>query len=136
MGKDSQTSLVLSIASLDPRGQRVDWPCEEFPERSVWVLKEQGQWAAFDNLCPHWRCALDANGDDVLSSYVGTLRCTIHGAEFRRRDGKCVSGPCEGDSLVPFEVSDDGFYLTVRARASMPLRLSDVGFRLSLGGEE
>ena len=33
------------------------------------------------------------------------LLCHSHGALYRTRDGYCVSGPCEGQTLVRFTVT-------------------------------
>jgi nitrite reductase/ring-hydroxylating ferredoxin subunit len=33
--------------------------------------------------------------------------CHQHGALYRLNDGKCVSGPCAGESLTPVTVTED-----------------------------
>ncbi len=34
--------------------------------------------------------------------------CRNHGAVFRPEDGRCVAGPCEGESLTPLDVARSG----------------------------
>jgi nitrite reductase/ring-hydroxylating ferredoxin subunit len=53
---------------------------------------------AFENFCPH------AGGKMGISA-DGTLSCKSHGAKFKHEDGLCVSGPCQGERLVPLTLS-------------------------------
>lgn len=122
--------LVLPLASLDPLGARIAWPHIEDPERSVWVLRERGSWRAYENLCPHWRCPLDTHGGAVLDG--GYLVCDVHGAEFRRADGRCVSGPCQGDSLTALHVEVVGDQLEIRVQNTIGARLASLDWAPSL----
>ena len=42
------------------------------------------------------------------------LLCHQHGALYRLVDGKCVSGPCVGESLTPVTVTEDEEGLMLR----------------------
>lgn len=52
------------------------------------------------NSCPHTGMPLDFQPGQFLSPDRSLIQCSTHGAQFRIEDGYCVSGPCEGDSLV------------------------------------
>jgi nitrite reductase/ring-hydroxylating ferredoxin subunit len=36
------------------------------------------------------------------------LLCHSHGALYETTGGRCMSGPCEGEELLPLAVEDDG----------------------------
>ena len=53
----------------------------------------------YENKCPHTGMPLDFHPGRFLTSDGALIQCSTHGAKFRIRDGFCVSGPCQGDSL-------------------------------------
>lgn len=89
---------------------------EADPQRpeGVLILPVAGGWKAWQNRCPHWGVPLNRYRDDILEESSGFLRCSIHGATFRPRDGVCVSGPCQDDALTEVEVIDRGDHLELR----------------------
>ena len=54
---------------------------------------------AYANHCPHTGSPLDWMPDEFLSIDKKHIQCATHDALFRIDDGRCVSGPCHGDSL-------------------------------------
>ena len=58
-----------------------------------------GAWHAYRNLCPHWSTPLNTDGAEIVDAASGALICTTHGAQFDPETGRCVLGPCLGDSL-------------------------------------
>lgn len=74
---------------------------------------------AYRNLCPHWRLPLDNGGGDILDEPAGVVFCDAHAAEFRLHDGRCISGPCEGQSLERLDVLVEGDTLTVRVQSPL-----------------
>ena len=71
---------------------------------------------AFENLCPHVPIPLDRTHDGIVSADGRHLVCQNHGALFELPSGRCVSGPCEGDSLraIPIERSGGGWAVARR----------------------
>jgi mutator protein MutT len=71
---------------------------------------------AFENLCPHVPIPLDRTHDDIVSADGRTLVCQNHAALFEFATGRCVSGPCEGDSLreIPLVRAGDGWAVSPR----------------------
>ena len=59
---------------------------------------------AYLNSCPHQGRSLNWAPDQFLLDNVGKLVCPHHGACFEIASGLCVSGPCEGASLIPIDI--------------------------------
>jgi nitrite reductase/ring-hydroxylating ferredoxin subunit len=51
--------------------------------------------------CPHEGLPLPWRRDAYLSSDGGAIVCHAHGARFEPATGRCVMGPCLGESLTP-----------------------------------
>jgi nitrite reductase/ring-hydroxylating ferredoxin subunit len=80
---------------------------------SLILLREGDRVRAWFNICPHAGRRLDWAPGKFLVSKSGDLVCAVHGATFARVDGRCIAGPCVGESLreVPVEVRDGGVWL-------------------------
>lgn len=77
--------------------------------QSLLVLKQADQWHVYRNACPHQGRRLDYAPGKFLCR-EGTLICAAHGAVFAMDSGRCVQGPCLGESLVRVDaVVSDGF---------------------------
>ncbi len=86
--------------------------------RSALVGVARGQVTAWANACLHQPLPLDVAGDPewvtpgVRAAPMDDdrihLLCHSHGARYRTADGYCVSGPCDGQTLVRFRVVRDG----------------------------
>jgi nitrite reductase/ring-hydroxylating ferredoxin subunit len=79
------------------------------PTRSVILLRlPSGGVLAWRNACPHMGIELDWEPSRLLSRDGRYLRCTGHGALFRKDTGLCVRGPCAGESLRSQPIRIDG----------------------------
>ncbi|MBQ0714517.1 Rieske (2Fe-2S) protein [Paraperlucidibaca wandonensis] len=78
------------------------------PAGEVIVVNRDGQTYAYQNSCPHLGINLEFNPDEFMDSENYFLICSNHGALFQVEDGLCVSGPCQGESLlsVPIQIQD------------------------------
>jgi nitrite reductase/ring-hydroxylating ferredoxin subunit len=96
-----------SARGFDPLGRGRD---------TVFVVRQGRALHAYLDLCPHygdtrlpWRkdAYLDAAGEAIV--------CSAHGARFDITTGRCLLGPCLGQSLtaVPLAVNEDGEVLVV-----------------------
>lgn len=83
-------------------------------EEEALLLRTERGFVAYLNRCRHLSVPLDYGDGEVLDESGKLFQCRTHGALFRPKDGLCVSGPCEGLSLVPVEVleSDKGVHLS------------------------
>jgi nitrite reductase/ring-hydroxylating ferredoxin subunit len=85
--------------------------------RSVLVGVARGRLTAWANACLHQPLPLDvAHDPEWIAPGVRAapmdegrvhLVCHSHGAIYRPGDGYCVSGPCDGQTLVRFSVTDE-----------------------------
>ena len=65
------------------------------------------------NLCPHYSLPLNKAPHDFLSADGQALLCSRHFALFRKDDGLCTSGACDGERLDPVPVSLEGGMLVI-----------------------
>jgi len=72
---------------------------------------EQGVFV-YENRCPHAGTPLNMFGDKFLNMDQTHLICRTHGALFEITNGKCIAGPCKGQTLRPvaIEIRDGGIY--------------------------
>ena len=75
--------------------------------RELFVVREGRRLWGYVNACPHVGTPLDWQPDRFLSADGGHILCATHGALFEIETGRCVSGPCAGDSLTPLPVALD-----------------------------
>jgi len=64
-------------------------------------------WRAYTNVCRHHALPLDLLARTPMSDDGRYLLCHQHGARYRLDDGKCVSGPCAGESLAAVDVTEE-----------------------------
>lgn len=70
------------------------------------VMRRGGRVHAYLNTCPHQGNPLNWKPDAFLTRNRELIMCSVHGAIFGIEDGRCVGGPCAGQSLraLPAEV--------------------------------
>jgi nitrite reductase/ring-hydroxylating ferredoxin subunit len=88
---------------------------------SLILLRRGEEVAAFLNVCPHAGRRLDwAPGRFLFEQ--GLLVCAAHGASFSVPDGRCVSGPCRGQSLTAVRVRVDSGEVRIVDDGAVPSR--------------
>lgn len=77
------------------------------------VVKNDGQYFAYRNACPHTGAPLDWVEHQFLDMDGTLIQCAVHDARFMIESGECVMGPCPGESLekLDIEVKDLIIYL-------------------------
>jgi nitrite reductase/ring-hydroxylating ferredoxin subunit len=75
---------------------------------SMFVVRRGGRAWGYLNLCPHFSLPLNYRAGQFLNEDGSLIRCTMHFAEFRIEDGRCVAGACEGAALdaIDLDVRD------------------------------
>ena len=68
------------------------------------VCYAPGKIAAYLNHCPHTGVNLNWQQNQCFDFSQQYLACSVHGALFQPDDGKCIYGPCAGQSLVSVEL--------------------------------
>jgi nitrite reductase/ring-hydroxylating ferredoxin subunit len=82
--------------------------------RGLLVARRMGRLFVYANVCRHIPLTLDLGDGEVAGLDGRHFLCHHHGARYRIEDGKCISGPCEGESLIPIEHSiEDGELVVV-----------------------
>ncbi|WP_435335254.1 Rieske (2Fe-2S) protein [Haloarchaeobius sp. TZWWS8] len=107
-------SRITAVEEVPEEGTFLFTAMEGFDEQEVVLTRlDDGSVAAWLNYCQHWT---DVRIDKGSGAEVrdGELVCTRHAATFRKDDGVCTFGPCEGAVLEAVDVTvDDGdVYLT------------------------
>lgn len=80
----------------------------------IFITQRDGHFYAYKNLCPHLKVELEYLENQFLDQEKEYIECSTHGALFLVDSGKCVSGPCLGQTLskVPIQLhSDGGIYI-------------------------
>ena len=80
---------------------------------SVIVARIAGAWVAYANECRHRALPLDLGARSPMSDDGSHILCHQHGALYRLTDGKCIAGPCTGESLTSLAVHEDGDTLEI-----------------------
>ncbi|HET8791849.1 MAG TPA: Rieske 2Fe-2S domain-containing protein [Modicisalibacter sp.] len=75
--------------------------------RAAFVVRVHGRVFAFENRCPHQGIGLDYAPNVFLEPGGELIQCSMHGALFLPEGGECVSGPCQGQTLIPIAISVD-----------------------------
>ena len=94
--------LEGALCRLDdiPDGGSKGFFTETSDGRLLYMAIRQGDNVfVYENKCPHTGMPLDFQPGRFLTSDGALIQCSTHGAQFRIRDGFCVSGPCQGDRL-------------------------------------
>ena len=100
--------LLCRLSDLDATGAKEIVLDKDGARLPVFVVKYGPRILGYVNSCPHARLPLNWR-EDVFLDISGTyLFCANHGAHFDVDTGKCIRGPCKGQSLTPFPVRLDG----------------------------
>jgi len=83
----------------------------------VFAVRKRNEIFVYLNRCPHLGIPLEWEPDDFLDKEGLYIRCCNHGAFFELESGKCIMGPCMGDSLwaLDFTLVDDHIMLAEEA---------------------
>ena len=83
------------------------------------MVRQNGQFAAFLNVCQHLKRPLNLDADDFMTPDWQLLRCVSHGALYVPTTGICVAGPCAGQNLTKLSCWVEDGTVVVLAPASM-----------------
>jgi len=121
------TRVLCSLSELELTGSKGfavgegDWPLRGF------LVKTSKGVAAYVNYCPHAGHPLNFKADRFLTPDRNLILCASHGALFTRDEGRCIAGPCPGQSLTPVPIEILGDYVLLAENvdvdrlANMPL---------------
>ena len=79
-----------------------DWPLRGL------LVRTGGAVHGYVNRCPHAGHMLSFRPDRFLTPDKALILCQSHGALFDKASGRCVGGPCVGESLTRVPVAVEG----------------------------
>ena len=77
---------------------------------SIFLVRQNTNVFGYQDVCPHQGAHLAWRRDAYLNHAADRIVCHAHGAQFDVETGKCLLGPCLGQSLtaLALTVSPDG----------------------------
>jgi len=70
-------------------------------ELDLILIKNNQQYYAYHNICPHFSIQLDNAKGQFFTYENQWIMCAHHSAMFEISTGLCVEGPCKARHLVP-----------------------------------
>jgi nitrite reductase/ring-hydroxylating ferredoxin subunit len=100
---------VCASADLRDGGDAVVFDLLEYgrPVRAF-VLRFHGRVVGYLNRCRHVPAEMDWQPGRFLDADARFIVCSIHGATYEPRDGRCVGGPCGRAGLTAIDVAEAG----------------------------
>ncbi len=93
--------------ALQERGDAFVFDVLHRGERATaFVLRFEGRPVAYLNRCVHIEAEMDWLPGRFLDSEREFVICSLHGASYDPRDGRCAGGPCGRGSLTRLEVAE------------------------------
>jgi len=107
---------LCALSDLEER-QTLELSIEQ---RQLFAIRLDNQIHAYWNSCPHRGIPLNWMPNQFLDGDGALIQCTSHGALFEIDSGRCIAGPCHGDSLDPVAVHCDSGQYFVTAGQRLP----------------
>lgn len=100
---------LCASADLVERGKAWVWDLLQWgrPARAF-ALRFDGAVVAYINRCAHVPTEMDWQPGEFLDMDRRWILCSIHGASYEPRDGRCVGGPCGRGRLTAVRVEEEG----------------------------
>lgn len=103
-------AAALRICRSDELAERGDAKVFEVLQYNMpvraFVLRHDGRAVAYLNRCAHVPAEMDWLPGQFLDSERSFIICSIHGATYLPRDGRCLSGPCGRGKLTALRVEE------------------------------
>lgn len=99
---------LCASGELEDGGRACVFDVEEHgrPARAF-ALRHEGVVVAYLNRCVHVPAEMDWQEGHFLDSARRFIMCSIHGAAYQPRDGRCVAGPCGRGRLTALSVTEE-----------------------------
>jgi nitrite reductase/ring-hydroxylating ferredoxin subunit len=113
---------LCSSAQLEDKGHAYVFDVLHFGQAArAFVLRFDGALVGYLNRCVHVPTEMDWQPGEFLDSGKAFILCSIHGAAYDPRDGRCVGGPCGRGKLTPLRVEErDGQVYWYPSRDTRP----------------
>ena len=109
-------------ADLPDKGRAHVFDVLHFREPArAFALRFDGRVVAYLNRCAHVPTEMDWQAGEFLDSGREFILCSIHGAAYEPRSGRCAGGPCGRGSLTVLAVQErDGQVYWYPSRDTKP----------------
>jgi nitrite reductase/ring-hydroxylating ferredoxin subunit len=113
---------LCASAELAEKGRALVFDVLQWNEPArAFALRFDGVVVAYLNRCAHVPAEMDWQPGEFLDSAREFILCSIHGAAYAPRDGRCVGGPCGRGRLTPLRVAEhDGQVYWYPSRDTRP----------------
>ena len=114
--------LLCASAELEEKGRAVLFDVLHYREPArAFALRFEGRVVAYLNRCVHVPTELDWQPGEFLDSGREFILCSIHGAAYEPRSGRCLAGPCGNGRLTVIAVEErDGAVWWLPTRDTRP----------------
>jgi nitrite reductase/ring-hydroxylating ferredoxin subunit len=98
---------ICAASDLAEKGLAIVFDVLHFGEAArAFALRFDGRVVAYLNRCVHVPTELDWQPGEFLDSGKEFILCSIHGAAYDPRNGRCIGGPCGRGKLTLLEVEE------------------------------
>ena len=113
---------LCASAELEEKGKAIVFDVLHWREPArAFALRFEGKVVAYLNRCVHVPTELDWQPGEFLDSGKEFILCSIHGAAYEPRHGKCIGGPCGRGGLTPIAAEErDGEVWWLPTAATQP----------------
>lgn len=92
---------------LQDKGRALVFDVLHFKEPvTAFALRFEGRVVAYLNRCAHVPTEMDWQSGEFLDAGREFILCSIHGAAYEPRSGRCAGGPCGRGRLTPIQVEE------------------------------
>ena len=106
---DAAREPLCASADLAERGQAFVWDVLQWSQPvTAFALRFDGAVVAYLNRCSHVPTQMDWQPGEFLDMDRRWILCSIHGAMYEPKDGRCIGGPCGRGKLTPIRVEEQG----------------------------
>ena len=98
---------LCASAALEEKGRAIVFDVLHYREPArAFALRFEGKVVAYLNRCVHVPTELDWQPGEFLDSGKEFILCSIHGAAYEPRHGRCIGGPCGRGGLTPIAAEE------------------------------
>ncbi len=107
---EKTVNQFLTKSTEIKEGESKGWADKTDCGAGIFAIRKQGKLFVYRNQCPHRGLPLEWIENQFLDSSGELIQCSSHGALFTIEQGRCIAGPCVGQTLTPIEHEErDGF---------------------------
>jgi nitrite reductase/ring-hydroxylating ferredoxin subunit len=98
---------LCQSGQLEEKGRALVFDVLHFKEPvTAFVLRFEGRVVAYLNRCAHVPTEMDWQPGEFLDAGREFILCSIHGAAYEPRSGRCAGGPCGRGHLTRIQVEE------------------------------